>query len=64
MADTESMQDVIPTYDRVNIARRMNNHAEKGMENDDPCFLPGHCRQSWWKNRACSGGQETLPPRL
>lgn len=41
------MQDVIPTYDRANIVRRMNNHAEKGMENDDPYSLPGYRRQSW-----------------
>lgn len=33
-------------HDRVTISRRMKDHAEKGMEHDDPCSLPGHRRQS------------------
>jgi hypothetical protein len=41
------MYNVIPTYNRAMLARRMIYHAEKGMGNDDPCPLSEDHQQPW-----------------
>lgn len=45
---SEIIRDIIPKGARVAMARRMVNHAEKGVKDEDLWSLSGHRHQLRW----------------